>query len=92
MPPQSTQPILDALQRLEGKIDCLVDKVQDLEKDGVKNEAVGKTVEDHEERIRNLEKLAPAMKVVIWIAGALGLSVIGLIWGLLTGQISLVFG
>jgi predicted Co/Zn/Cd cation transporter (cation efflux family) len=32
------------------------------------------------------------MKLVIWIAGVLGLSVIGLIWGLLTGQISLVFG
>jgi len=91
MPPQSTQPILDALQRLEGKIDSLVCKVQELEKDGVKNVAVGKTVEDHETRIRNLEKLAPAMKVVIWIAGVLGLSVIGLIWGLITGQITLAF-
>jgi hypothetical protein len=91
MPPGSIQPILDALKSLEGKIDSLVDKVQELEKDGVKNEAVAKTVDDHEERIRTLEKLAPAMKVVIWIAGALGLSVIGLIWGLLTGQIALVF-
>jgi hypothetical protein len=49
------------------------------------------TVGDHEDRIRALEKLAPAMRVVVWIAGVLGVSVIGLIWALITGQAVLAF-
>ena len=83
--------VLEAIQRMETKIDNLSVKIQELEKDSVKNDNVEKCVEDHEKRLRDLEKLAPAMKVVIWIAGILGLSIIGLIWGLITDQISLAF-
>jgi len=82
--------LLASMKRMEDKLDELVEKVQCLEKDNVKNNGIEVTVQDHEKRLRELEKLAPAMRVVIWIAGALGLSVIGLIWGLITGQISLV--
>jgi 2-oxoglutarate dehydrogenase complex dehydrogenase (E1) component-like enzyme len=83
--------ILEAIQKLESKIDCLGEKIQKLERDNVKNENVAEVVDDHEKRLRELEKLAPAMKAVIWIAGVLGLSIIGLIWGLITGTITLVF-
>lgn len=82
--------LLESVKRMELKLDDLVEKVQCLEKDNVKNDGVETTVKDHEKRLRELEKLAPAMRVVIWIAGALGLSVIGLIWGLITGQITLL--
>lgn len=46
-------------------------------------------VDDHRERIKKLEELAPAMKVVIWIGGVLGVSVIGLIFAILTGQVTM---
>ena len=82
--------LLESVKRMELKLDDLVEKVQCLEKDNVKNDGVETTVKDHEKRLRELETLAPAMRVVIWIAGALGLSVIGLIWGLITGQITLL--
>ena len=49
------------------------------------------TLDDHEERIKQLERLAPAMRVVIWIGGALGVSVVALIWALITGQAVVVF-
>lgn len=40
-------------------------------------------------RLQELEKLAPVTKVVLWIGAALGVSIIGLIWGLLTGTVQL---
>lgn len=45
----------------------------------------------HEVRIVALEKLAPAMKLVIWIGGIVGASVVALIWALITGQAVLAF-
>jgi len=77
--------------RMESKIDSLDCKIQDLEKDKAKRDSMSSTIEDHEKRLRELEKLAPAMRVVIWIAGALGLSVVGLIWALITGQAVIAF-
>lgn len=93
---------LETIERFEGKIDKLdlkiqtklevIDgKIQALEREDVKNYNVAKSVDDHETRIRELEKLAPAMRVVIWIAAVLGVSVIALVWGLITGQASLLF-
>jgi chromosome condensin MukBEF ATPase and DNA-binding subunit MukB len=46
-------------------------------------------VVEHEERLDRLEALAPAIRVVIWIGAALGVSVLGLIWGLITGAVQL---
>ena len=48
-------------------------------------------VKDHEERLDNVEKLMPALRVVIWIGAALGVSVLALIWSMITGQVVLVF-
>ena len=83
---------LDRLdQKIQAKLDNLDVKIHSLERENVKNDTVARDVQDHETRIRQLEKLAPAMKLVIWIAGVLGVSVIGLIWTLITGQASLLF-
>lgn len=85
----------DSNTRLETKLDSLDCRIKDLEngsgRDTVNTENIKKEVEDHETRIRDLERLAPAMKVVIWIAGLLGASVIALIWALITGQASILF-
>ena len=47
--------------------------------------------EDHEDRMREIEKLLPALRAVMWVGSALGLSVIGLIWAMITGQVTLIF-
>jgi hypothetical protein len=82
---------LEAVKRIEEKIDRLDLRIQALEREDVKNDSVAKSVNDHEVRIRELEKLAPAMRAVIWIAGILGTSIVVLIWSLITGQASLLF-
>lgn len=46
---------------------------------------------EHGEDIEELKKLAPATKLMIWIGGALGISIIGLIWALITGTASIAF-
>lgn len=55
---------------------------------------IEKTI-DHETRIRVIEDavtdLKYPVKVVTWIGAALGLSVIGLILSIITGQVLLVF-
>lgn len=51
-------------------------------------------VENHaklEKRVEKLEELAPAMRAVIWIGAALGISVIALVWALIIGQATLTF-
>ena len=80
-----------SIKRVEDKLDAIDCRVQTIERDEVKTKAVIEVVDDHEDRIRQLEKLAPAMRVVVWIAGVLGVSVIALIWGLITGQAVLAF-
>lgn len=42
-------------------------------------------------RVKELEKLAPAMRAVIWIGGVLGVSVLALIWAIITGQAQIIF-
>lgn len=81
----------DSMTRVEKKLDSFDCRVQEVEKDMAKKDAVISTVEDHEKRLRELEKLAPAMKVVIWVAGILGASVIALIWSLITGTATIFF-
>lgn len=39
---------------------------------------------------KDLQPLVTANRIMVWIAGALGVSVIGLIWAILTHQILLV--
>ena len=80
-----------AIKRVEDKLESIDCRVRDIEKEDVRSESVAETVEDHEDRIRELEKLAPAMRVVLWIAAVLGVSVIALLWALITGQAVLAF-
>ncbi|MHC4749255.1 MAG: hypothetical protein ACYTFW_05210 [Planctomycetota bacterium] len=47
--------------------------------------------EDHEKRMRDIEKLVPALRVVMWSGAALGFSIVGLIWSLITGQVHIHF-
>ena len=50
--------------------------------------------EEHEklcDRISEMEKLVPAIRAIMWVGAALGLSIIGLIWSLVTGQVQLIF-
>jgi hypothetical protein len=42
-------------------------------------------------RLAAVEKLAPAMRAMLWVGVALGGSVIALIWSLITGQATLIF-
>jgi len=80
-----------SIKRVEDKLDAIDCRVQTIERDEVKTKAVIEVVDDHEDRIRSLEKLAPAMRLVVWIAGVLGVSVVTLIWALITGQAVLAF-
>lgn len=80
-----------SIQRVENKLNSIDSRVQAIERNDARAESVVLKVEDHEDRLRCLEKLAPAMRVVVWIAGVLGVSVIGLIWALITGQAVIAF-
>jgi hypothetical protein len=53
-------------------------------------ETVTSKIEDHEKRMRDIEKLVPALRAVMWAGAALGISVVGLIWSLITGQVQIV--
>lgn len=51
-----------------------------------------KAIEDekYDERIKAIEELVPFIKLIIGVGTILGLSVVALIWGLMTGTVSLV--
>jgi septal ring factor EnvC (AmiA/AmiB activator) len=88
---QKLETLEASIKRVENKLDSIDCRVQTIERDEVKTESMVATVEDHEDRIRVLERLAPAMRVVVWIAGILGVSIVALIWALITGQASVLF-
>jgi hypothetical protein len=50
-----------------------------------------KKIPNLETRIKNVEDMMPALRIFTWIAGALGLSIIGLIWSLITGAAHVYF-
>jgi len=52
---------------------------------------MARLVNDHELRLDAIEKLMPAMRAVLWIGSALGVSVLALIWSLITGQAQVIF-
>ena len=49
------------------------------------------SAQDHEDRLRGLEKLIPSVRAVLWVGAAFGLSVVALIWALIVGQAQIVF-
>lgn len=42
-------------------------------------------------RVLRIEKLIPAVNVILWVGSAIGVSFIGLIWSIITGQASIIF-
>ena len=82
--------ISDSLHRLECKVDALEVRIHDIEISNASKVTLTDTVNDHEKRIKEVEKLMPGLKVFFWVAGALGLSVIGLIWSLITGTAEII--
>ena len=48
-------------------------------------------VRDLDQRVKVLEGLTPALRAVMWIGAALGVSVMALIWALITGQAQVIF-
>ena len=51
----------------------------------------GKDHDKMEEKINEFEKLVPAIRATIWVGALLGVSIVGLIWSLVTGQVQLIF-
>ncbi len=49
------------------------------------------TLEDHEGRMRDIEKLLPALRAVMWAGSVLAGSVIVFIWSLITGHVEVMF-
>ncbi len=43
-------------------------------------------------RLKELEKLAPVTRAVLWVSVAMGTSLVGLIVSVITGRVRLVFG
>jgi hypothetical protein len=48
-------------------------------------------VDDLEKRVAAIETLVPVLKIILWVMGALGASVIALIWALITGEAQVIF-
>lgn len=42
-------------------------------------------------RVKEIEKLAPAVRVMMWVGALLGASIVALIWALITGQAQVMF-
>lgn len=42
-------------------------------------------------RLRGVEAIAPVVRVMLWVGAAIGASIVGLIWSLITGQASIMF-
>jgi hypothetical protein len=55
------------------------------------NKKLDKLADNTDKRLQYLETFIPLNKAVLWVAGAFGVSVIALIWALITGQATLVF-
>lgn len=44
-----------------------------------------------DKRVRTIEQIAPAVKLIMWVGAAIGVSFIGLIWAVITGQAQIIF-
>lgn len=58
---------------------------------GVELQKLTQQVDDHNKRLKVVEAVFPAVKIMIWVGAAFGLSIIALIWALITGQAAIVF-
>ena len=84
--------------RMEGKIDSIDLRVQAIEKNNIETtvinaarlDAAFKKIDDHDSRLKEVEKLMPVLKLFAWVASILGGSVVILIWSLITGQAQII--
>ena len=42
-------------------------------------------------RIREVERMAPVVRVMLWVGTGIGVSIVGLIWSLIVGSASIIF-
>jgi len=53
---------------------------------------IDRRMSDLDHRVEGVEKLTPVVRVMLWVGAAIGASIVGLIWSLITGQAAIVFG
>lgn len=51
----------------------------------------GQSITDHEHRLRSVEQLMPALRAVLWVGTMLGISIVGLVWAMIVGQVQITF-
>ena len=49
------------------------------------------TLINMERRLREVEKMTPVVRVMLWVGAAIGASVVGLIWSVIVGSASIIF-
>lgn len=71
--------------------DELKERVRQIEITCAARKSTMETVDDHEGRIREIEKLTPALRAAMWALTALAGSAIVFLWSMITGQVQVVF-
>lgn len=68
----------------------LEERLRSIETSCAARIATLESVKDHEARIREIEKLTPALRAALWALTALAGSAMVFIWSLITNQVHLV--
>lgn len=100
------QSLVKAVDKLAGAIECDISEqrhllddtrktvdAQRLDLAGVQSR-VERTERDGgklDARVSEIERLMPVLRVVLWIGTVIGLSIIALLWSMITGQVQMVF-
>jgi hypothetical protein len=66
-------------------------KGQDAISPEVVNRLLLSSMLDLTRRMKEVEKVMPALRLIMWVGAAIGASVIAFIWSLITGQASVTF-
>lgn len=88
----------DGFAKLEGLIGKIDDRLRSMETGEAGAHGILNTrlttmdgqLKDHEKRLDAIEKYLPAMRIMIWVGGIVSLSVIALIWAILTHAVAIV--
>lgn len=80
--------IKDQLHEIDSKLDVVF--VSGTPRSNEYRAMLRKEIDDHESRIKAIESLVPFIKASMTLAGLLSVSVIGLIWAIIIGQVVLV--
>ena len=95
--------LIDAVTEIKTAVHCVDDRLDIFERQYIERHTalVSKVdttklkCDDHEDRIQALEKaiqgITPWMKLLAFVGSGLGVSIIALIWALLTGQATVMF-